>query len=163
MQPFESNASPPPDRLDLSFSAMPPSLPPVKPATAADAAEQAIPSVDATPSIARVSDGLWGWVLPATFFLSVVVLVLYAAPYLLSHWRIAEAQAEADAAFLKRRAELKAEAEHADERLDLLDKRVHLASLGFREVVRKVAPNVVNVINMKEAPKAEDRKSTRLN
>ena len=49
-------------------------------------------------------------------------------------------QAEAEAIYQKRRAELKAEAEHADERLDLLDKRVHLASLGFREVVRKVAP-----------------------
>ncbi len=84
-----------------------------------------------------------------------MILVIYAAPYLLVHWRLAEAQAEAEATYLKRRAELKAEAEHADQRLDILDKRVHLASLGFREVVRKVAPNVVNVANLREETNAD--------
>src|SRR5258708_5274691 len=96
------------------------------------------------------------------FFLSIVVLIAYAAPFLLTHWRLTEAQAEAEAAFLKRRAELKAEAEHADLRLDLLDKRVELTSLGFREVVRKVAPNVVNVINLREPSKRDDGLSKRL-
>src|SRR2546430_2705951 len=79
-----------------------------------------------------------------------VALIAYAAPFPPPPWRRPEAQAEAEATFLKRRAELKAEAEHADMRLDLLDKRVELTSLGFREVVRKVAPNVVNVINLRE-------------
>jgi S1-C subfamily serine protease len=109
------------------------------------------PPVDSAPRVAYLTRGLWGWVLPATFFLSMVILAVYAVPFLLIHWRLAEAQAEAEASYLKRRAELKAEAEHADERLDLLDKRVHLASLGFREVVRKVALNVVNIVNLREA------------
>ena len=108
-----------------------------------------------SPALAYAVHVLWGWVLPAAFFLSIVILALYAAPFLLSHWRLAEAQVEAEATYLKRRAELKADAEHADERLDLLDKRVHLASLGFREVVRKVAPNVVNIVNLRE-PKKND-------
>jgi S1-C subfamily serine protease len=92
-----------------------------------------------------VARGLWNWVLPGLFFMSMVVLSLYATPYLLVHWRMLEAQGDAEATFLKRRAELRAEAEHADERLVQLDKRVQLISLGFREVVRKVAPHVVNV------------------
>jgi S1-C subfamily serine protease len=69
------------------------------------------------------------------------------------HWRMLEAQGEAEAIFLKRRAELRAEAEHADERLVDLDKRVQLTSLGFRELVRKTAPQVVNVTCFKELPK----------
>jgi S1-C subfamily serine protease len=84
-------------------------------------------------------------VLPGLFLISLAILVVYAMPYLLMHWRIVEAQGEAEAVFQKRRAELRAEAEHADERLIQLDKKVQLTSLGFREVVRKVAPHVVNV------------------
>src|SRR5882724_11178203 len=78
-----------------------------------------------------VAHGLWHWVLPGMFFLSMAVLALYATPYLLMHWRMLEAQGEAEATFLKRRAELRAEAQHADERLVELDKRVQLTSLGF--------------------------------
>jgi S1-C subfamily serine protease len=115
----------------------------------------ASPASAESPALAYVAQGLWGWVLPATFFLSVLVLVVYAAPFLLTHWRLADAQADAEATYLKRRAELKAEAEDADQRLEILDKRVHLTSLGFREVVRKVAPNVVNVVNLREP--AENR------
>ncbi len=97
---------------------------------------------------------MWGWVLPSVVFVSLVILVLYVTPYLLVHWRHTEAQAEAEAIYQKRRAELKAEAEHAQEQLDLLDKRVVQTSLGFREVVRKIAPKVVNVANYRE-PKRE--------
>jgi S1-C subfamily serine protease len=93
--------------------------------------------------------------IPSLFLMSFVLLILYTVPYLLYHWRILDAHAEAETFFMKRRAELKAEAEHADQRLDLLDKRVHLTSLGFREVVRKVAPNVVNVVNYREPSTAE--------
>src|SRR5258708_802769 len=91
-----------------------------------------------------VAHGLWHWVLPGMFFLSMAVLALYATPYLLMHWRMLEAQGEAEATFLKRRAELRAEAQHADERLVELDKRVQLTSLGFPQVVRTGAPPVVN-------------------
>jgi S1-C subfamily serine protease len=83
--------------------------------------------------------------LPLAAFAAVVLLALYASPALLYRWRTAEAQADAEAAYLRRHAELRAEAEDADKRLDVLDKRVNLVSLGFREVVRKVAPHVVNV------------------
>ena len=98
----------------------------------------------------HVAGGLWHWVLPSLFMLSLFVIVLYALPYLLYHWRLLDAQADAESVFLKRKAELKAEAEHADQRLDLLDKRVQLTSLGFREVARKVLPVVVNVTNFRE-------------
>jgi S1-C subfamily serine protease len=64
---------------------------------------------------------------------------------------------------LKRQAELKAEAEQADSRIELLDKRVHLTSLGFREVVRKVTPNVVNVVNYREPKEEELAKLTKKN
>jgi S1-C subfamily serine protease len=103
------------------------------------------------PTIAdRAAGALWNWVLPIMFLMSLFVLILYATPYLLYHWRIMDAHAEAEAAFSKRRAELKADAEHADQRLDVLDKRVHLTSLGFQEVARKVSPVVVNVVNYRE-------------
>src|SRR5262245_29632097 len=97
--------------------------------------------------------GLWHWIMPSFVFVSMVLLVLYVTPYLLVHWRVKEAAAEAESIYLKRRAELKAEAEHAEARLARLDERVELISLGFREVVRKVAPAVVNVANLREPKK----------
>jgi S1-C subfamily serine protease len=96
-----------------------------------------------------------GILVPASVFLVVVLATLYAGPFLLAHWRNADAQAEADAAYLRRRAELRAEAEAADQRLQWLDKRVNLTSLGFREVVRKVTPIVVNVGNFRELKTGE--------
>ena len=103
----------------------------------------------------RVAMGLWNWILPAMFLVLLSMVVAYAAPVLIDHWKLVHAHTEAETFYVKRRAELKAEAEHADERLELLDKRVHLVSLGFREVVRKVAPVVVNVTNYREAKPAE--------
>jgi serine protease Do len=96
-----------------------------------------------------------GTLVPASVFLLVVLLTLYVGPFLLAHWRLTDAQVEADAAYLRRRAELRAEAEAADRQLDLLDKRTNLTSLGFREVIRKVAPIVVNVSNYRETVKGE--------
>jgi S1-C subfamily serine protease len=87
--------------------------------------------------------------------MAVVLLGMYASPALLYRWRTADALAEAEAAYQRRRGELRAEAEAADQRLDLLDKRVTLVALGFREVVRKVAPKVVNVANYHEPRPAE--------
>jgi S1-C subfamily serine protease len=99
--------------------------------------------------------GLWHWIMPSVIFVALVMLVLYITPYLLVHWRVREALAEAESTYLKRRAELKAEAEHADVRLGELNDRVQLASLGFREVVRRVAPSVVTVTNLLE-PDSKD-------
>ena len=110
----------------------------------------------AKPSVAdRVAGGLWNCVLPSMFLLSMLVLTLYGVVHALHYWRLLDAQADAESVYLKRRAELKADAEHADARLDILDKRVHFTSLGFREVVRKVTPKVVNVANFRAPKEAE--------
>ena len=127
------------------------------------AADVAVSAEPAKPPLAlekalpldRVTASLWNWVLPAMLLLSLFVIVMYIAPYLIYHWRLLDAEGEAEAIFLKRRAELKADAEHADARLDVLDKRAYLVSLGFREVARKVMPNVVNVASMREPKKDE--------
>lgn len=80
-------------------------------------------------------------------FVLVVLLSLYALPHVLAHWRSVEAESEAEAAYLRRQAELRAESEAADRLLAGMDRRLSLTSLGFREVVRKVTPIVVNVTN----------------
>jgi serine protease Do len=77
---------------------------------------------------------------------------LYFAPEWAVRWRRSSDQAAADAAYLKRQAELKAESDVAAERVANLDDRVHLVSLGFREVARKVAPMVVHIGNEVEVP-----------
>ncbi len=103
----------------------------------------------------QVAGGLWNWVLPILTVTAFFLIAFFGVIHLLQYWRLLNDQADAEALFMRRRAELKAEAEHADERLDLLDKRVHLASLGFREVARKAAPHVVNVANYAEPKPAE--------
>lgn len=80
-----------------------------------------------------------------TCFLTVFVAGALALPHIVAHWRNVEARAEADAAYQRRRAELRAEVDAAEEHLQILDKRLDLVSLGFREVVRKVSPCVVNL------------------
>jgi len=82
--------------------------------------------------------------------LTAVLAALYIAPEALMRIRQAENQAVADSAYLKRQAELKAEAEAADLRLADLDRRVNLTSLGFREVAQKVTPVVVHISNEAE-------------
>jgi len=90
-----------------------------------------------------------------TLCLLTALATLFLSPMLAARWRSLEGKAEADAAYARRRAELRAEAEAARQMLDLLDKRVNLVSLGFREVVRKVTPSVVNVANYREARGSE--------
>ncbi len=162
MQSLESTHPEFSEPPNSSPSAATPVEPPHAPAEGicvAPLAEPALPAsgkvAEAESLMAGVAHGLWSWVLPATFFMSVVVLVVYATPFLLNHWRLTEAQADAEASYLRRRAELKAEAEHAEEQLDFLDKRVHFTSLGFREVVRKTAPHVVNVVNLRDPKKGD--------
>ncbi|GEM_PF-3377370 len=164
MQSFDANSSPMPNddpvtepvMLDRgAFHSQAP-LPVIVPVQLAEAAAPmaAEPLPSQPPVALHVGRAFWGWVMPSVVFVALVLLVLYVTPFLLVHWRVKEVQAEAEAIYQKRRAELKAEAEHADARLDLLDKRVQLVSLGFREVVRKVAPRVVNVANYRD-PKHE--------
>ena len=79
----------------------------------------------------------WLWsLLILTLLLTIGTLTLYAAPGLMMRWWRAEAAAAADAAYLKRQAELKADSEAADKRLQALDGRLHFVSLGFREVAQ---------------------------
>src|SRR5947208_16994311 len=63
--------------------------------------------------------------------LLVVLLLLVSVVGLLGYLWLgpSRAQAEAEAAYLKRQAELKAEAEAADKRLDALNDKVKLVSL----------------------------------
>jgi S1-C subfamily serine protease len=90
---------------------------------------------------------------PLTFLLTSIltlgtmILAVFFAPALAVRWRQAEDRAAADAAYLKRLAELRADAEMADKNLQVLDQRFHLVSLGFREVSRKIAPVVVHISN----------------
>jgi S1-C subfamily serine protease len=106
----------------------------------------ATPAPAAAPAGRLIPAFFW----PATFLLLVILAAVFVYPMLLARWRSVEGQAEAEAAYQKRRAELRAEAEAATQMLDVLDKRINLVSLGFREVVRKVTPNVVNVTNFRE-------------
>jgi serine protease Do len=96
-----------------------------------------------------------GWFVPFLLFSSVLVGVLYVVPMLLMNWRAADAELQAEAAYQKRRAELKAEAEAAQASLDLLDKKLDLTSLGFRKVVQLVTPKVVNITGFREPKPGE--------
>lgn len=100
----------------------------------------------------RWSIRLLAILLPLSFLVALVLVFLFAVPVMLTRWRLAEAEVDAEAAYMKRRAELRAEAEAAQEQLDLLDKRTNLVSLGFRSVVRKVSPSVVNVSSYRLLP-----------
>src|SRR5262249_26260414 len=88
--------------------------------------------------------------------LVVIILLLVSVVALLGYlWTgPSRAQAEAEAAYLKRQAELRAESEAADQRLAALNDKVKLVSLGFRDVAKKVSPAVVNVSNEREVPRA---------
>jgi serine protease Do len=103
------------------------------------------------------------WPLAAVLITGMVLCAILGGVYLVlkqvEQRRKAEDQATADGAYLKRQAELKAEAEAAAHNLDTLDRRVKLVSLGFREVARTVAPVLVNVTNeVKGTPPIDRRK-----
>jgi S1-C subfamily serine protease len=102
---------------------------------------------------ARLPSGKWslGLAVVLTATLALGLLTLYVAPILAVHWRRAEDEAAADALYLRRQAELRAESEDAEHRLINLDRRFKLVSLGFREVARKIAPVVVHIGNETEA------------
>jgi S1-C subfamily serine protease len=136
---------------DERITLLPP-LPPVSMLPPGEPEFEPAPEEKPAPVIQSRSDGA-GFVAFAArtlIFGSIMLGTLYFAPYLLVHWRNTEAEADAEAAYARRRAELRAEAEAAEQMLKNLDNRVHLTSLGFREVVRKVAPTVVNVANFRE-------------
>src|SRR2546422_787966 len=128
MEPIESHAaadpSPPSSQAPLSepapviidaFTAQAP--PPVIAAAASESLLEAPAPATAETLLHQPTVEIpahrtfWGWVMPSLVFVALVMLVLYVTPYLLMHWRVKEAQAEAEATYQKRRAELKAEAE----------------------------------------------------
>jgi serine protease Do len=93
-------------------------------------------------------------------FLLVFLLGALALPSVVARWRAIESKSEADALYQKRRAELRAEADASKEMLDHLDKRIETIALGFREVVRRVSPSVVNIASFasKRDPDNKDSK-----
>src|SRR5262245_9716531 len=93
--------------------------------------------------------GVWPLVvlLLSAMALAAALAALYLAPVVVARWRQVENQAAADAVYLKRQAELKAEADAAGKSLETLDGRVRLVAHGFRDVARKMAPVVVNITN----------------
>jgi serine protease Do len=98
------------------------------------------------------------WPLTMVTMLAIVLTTgligLYFAPEWSVRWRRLNDQAAAEAAYLKREAEIKAESDVASERISKFDDRIQLVSLGFREVAKKVAPVVVHVGNEVEVPEA---------
>jgi S1-C subfamily serine protease len=86
----------------------------------------------------------------AFLIVSIGAVAILLTPEVMLRWWSMRARADADATYLRRQAELRAEAEAADARLGQLDERFRLVSLGFREVAQKVAPCVVNVTNEAE-------------
>jgi serine protease DegS len=137
--------------LARAVTVAPAPVPPARPPLELPAAPAPAPEARPAPTGKRAGERLipaFFW--PATLFLFVVLAAVFVYPLLLARWRGIESQAEAEAAYQKRRAELRAEAEAAAQMLETIDKRVNLVSLGFREVVRKVTPNVVNVTNYRE-------------
>jgi S1-C subfamily serine protease len=98
-----------------------------------------------------------GWLLPLVLFTTVMVGVLYAAPVLLLRWGEAQAQVQAEAAYQKRRAELKAETEAALELLPILDKQTSLLSLGFQTVIPLMTPKVVHIAGLREVNAGEPK------
>jgi S1-C subfamily serine protease len=135
----------PPDSFTTSLSSLPAVVEPPPEHSAAPApAHSAAPARAEGPRLAY-------FLMSLSILLGMGLLAFYAGPWLFLRWRVAQAQADADAIYLRRTAELKAEADAADKRLVALDSKMNLVSLGFREVSRKVAPSVVNVINEYEA------------
>jgi serine protease DegS len=128
---------------------------PDKPSLDVDAPPPERPAAPLAPENRR----MWQLVVPTCFLLAVVMLLANVLPLVLVHWRRAEAQVEADAIYLKRRAELKAEAEVANLQLEGIDKKVSLVALGFRLVVSKVSPSVVNITAFQEPKKGEELNS----
>jgi serine protease Do len=148
-------APPPPVELPPLVAVTRAETPPIPAKVEAAPLEALEPAPIVPPPAAPADPNRRSRLLPGATLLVLVLLFLYVTPYLLHHWRTLEIQGEVQAIYEKRRAELRAEADHADERLAELDKRAHLASLGFREVARKVAPYVVNVANYREPRRLE--------
>src|SRR5882724_9530551 len=142
MEPHRPESPPPPiTAIVPAQNLLPPPVPDGPAAPPAPARLAIARPVHASRSLAALLLGL-------TSFLLVFLIGAFATPMLVARWRSIESRAEAEAAYAKRRAELRAEADAADERLQLLDKRVNLISLGFRDVVRKVGPCVVSLTSL---------------
>ncbi len=103
--------------------------------------------------------GAWrGALLFVAVFLVVTLTLVFTIPLLHARWLVLDGQARAEVLYAQRRAELRAEADEAERLLDVLDRRVNLVSLGFRAVVQKVTPHVVNVTSFSDQPPARHEK-----
>ena len=134
----EPKANAPQAIVEAFTATVPPALPQIEPPPP-------------TPVPLPTGSGWRSVLLFITIFLAVTLVLVYAAPLAVSRWRILQGQAEAEVEYTKRRP-VRAEADEAERLLNVLDKRVNLVSLGFRAVVQKVTPNVVNVSSYSDKP-----------
>lgn len=169
--PDEPTSAPPPctpHDLDSAYAAEPltmASMARVEPIPSAEL----VPEVQA-PTLSTESPFNWARLASVLLFAAIALLLVFVAPYIKAHWDSVDARSQAEAIYLARRAEeraqaeaffekreklLKEEAAHAEKVLARFDQKLNLVSLGFREVARKVAPLVVNVQNLRE-PKGAD-------
>lgn len=145
--PLPPPAPDPDPQPDVAFTLAAPPVPST-PLAVVEVAERSSPA----PVIVQGGNGWRSILLFFTVFLLVTLVLVFALPLLLTRWRVLDGQAEAEAVYAKRRAELRAEADEAERLLDVLDKRVQLTSLGFRAVVQKVTPNIVSVSSYSDKP-----------
>ena len=157
-----SNAPTPPieasDPSDRPPSTMPdssPMLPPIDrpPSTMPDLGPPRITFRPPAPGRGRQ---IWSTLAPILFGLVATLLIMALLPMAISYLQRTQTSAEIDAFYAKRRAELKAESDTAREQIELLHAGVPALQFGFRQVVRKVAPTVVSLTNLREPGPKDD-------
>src|SRR5262245_53275046 len=97
--PFSEPLSVPPENPaaalpEGAFTAEVPPPPAAGPVPAEESLEPAAVDQPKTPERTAVlpKSGLWGTLVPLSFFLTILLVAAYTAPLLMSRWRLAEAQ-----------------------------------------------------------------------
>ena len=99
---------------------------------------------------------IWSTIAPILFGLIATLLIMALLPGAIAYVQRLQTTNEIDAFYAKRRAELKAESDTAREQIEQLHAGVPALQFGFRQVVRKVAPTVVSLMNLREPGPKED-------
>jgi S1-C subfamily serine protease len=153
LPPLGANDRPPSTMPDSS-----PMLPPIErlPSTAPDLAP---PRISFRPPAPSGWQRVWSTLAPILFGLVATLLIMALLPVAIGYLQHTQTEAEIDAFYAKRRAELKAESDTAREQIELLHAGVPALQFGFRQVVRKVAPTVVSLTNLREPGPKDDPRS----
>ena len=99
---------------------------------------------------------IWANLAPILFGLIATLLILALLPGAIAYVQRLQTNVEIDGFYARRRAELKAESDVAREQIESLHAGVPAIQFGFRQVVRKVAPTVVSLTNLREPGPKED-------